>query len=100
MSFAYPSFEDPLNLRVPFFVSIIKPSQEAKSGTKSCDKNKLDDAIWIYARMLRARLASIRGAKAARERADHLRAKRDWSGVKVWEAVAAELIPTEVPTDP
>ena len=30
--------------------------------------------------------------KAAQEMADHLRAKCDWSGVKAWEAVAAELV--------
>ena len=58
----------------------------------------IDDAIQIYARMLRARLGSIRGAKAARETAYHLRARSDWAGVKVWEAVAAELVPpTKVP---
>ena len=51
----------------------------------------IDDAVRIYARMLRARLGPIRGAKAALEVADHLRAKADWSGVKAWEAVAAEL---------
>jgi len=51
----------------------------------------IEDAVRIYARMLRARLGSIRGAKAALEVADHLRAKADWSGVKPWEAVASEL---------
>ena len=51
----------------------------------------IDDAVRIYARMLRARLGSRRGAKAALETADHLRAKGDWSGVEAWEAVAAEL---------
>ena len=51
----------------------------------------IDDAVRIYARMLRARLGSTRGAQAARETADRLRAKGDWSGVKAWEAVAAEL---------
>jgi hypothetical protein len=51
----------------------------------------IEDAVRIYARMLRARLGSIRGAKAALEVADHLRAKADWSGVKACEAVAAEL---------
>jgi hypothetical protein len=59
----------------------------------------IDDAVRIYARMLRARFGSVKGAKAAQETADHLRAKQDWSGVKVWEAVAAELIPIEVPKD-
>jgi hypothetical protein len=39
----------------------------------------IDDAIRIYARMLRARLGSRRGAKAAQVMADHLRAKCDWS---------------------
>ena len=39
----------------------------------------IDDAIRIYARMLRARLGSRRGAKAAQAMADHLRAKCDWS---------------------
>jgi hypothetical protein len=53
----------------------------------------IDDAIRIYARMLRARLGSRRGAKAALETADRLRAKGDWSGVEAWEAVAAELAP-------
>jgi hypothetical protein len=51
----------------------------------------IDDAVRIYARMLRARLGSRRGAKAALEKADHLREKGDWSGVEAWEAVAAEL---------
>jgi len=56
----------------------------------------IDDAVRIYARMLRARLGPRRGAKAALEKADYLRAKRDWSGVEAWEAVAAELThPTE-----
>jgi hypothetical protein len=53
----------------------------------------VDDAVRIYARMLRARLGLVGGWKAARERADHLRAKGDWSGVKAWEAVAVELVP-------
>ena len=39
----------------------------------------IDDAIRIYASMLRARLGSRRGAKAAQAMADHLRAKCDWS---------------------
>jgi hypothetical protein len=52
----------------------------------------IDDAVRIYARMLRARLGSRRGAKVARETADHLRAKGDWSGVKTWEAVTTELL--------
>jgi hypothetical protein len=51
----------------------------------------IDDAVRIYARMLRARLGSRRGAKAALQTADHLRAKGDWPGVEAWEAVAAEL---------
>jgi hypothetical protein len=34
----------------------------------------------------------VGSAKAAQETANHLRPKADWSGVKVWEAVAAELI--------
>jgi len=59
----------------------------------------INDAIRIYARMLRARLGSIRGAKAARDTANHLRAKGDWSGVEVWEAVATELMPDKVPRD-
>ena len=53
----------------------------------------IDDAVRIYARMLRARLGSRKGAKAALEKADHLRAKGDCAGVKAWEAVAAELAP-------
>jgi len=52
----------------------------------------IDDAVRIYARMLRARLGSRRGANAAREMADLLRARGDWSGVKAWEAVATELL--------
>jgi len=62
-----------------------------------------DDAIRIYARMLHARLGSIRGAKVAQETADHLRTKGDWSGVKAWEAVATELRsspPTGLPAEP
>ena len=51
----------------------------------------IDDAVRIYARMIRARLGSRRGAKAALETAVHLRAKDDWSGVEAWDAVAAEL---------
>jgi hypothetical protein len=51
----------------------------------------IDEAIRMYARMLRARFGSVRGVKAAQETANHLRAKADWSGVQVWEAVAAEL---------
>ena len=53
----------------------------------------IDDAVRIYARMLRARLGSRRGAKAALEKADYLRARGDSAGVKAWEAVAAELTP-------
>jgi hypothetical protein len=49
------------------------------------------DAVRIYARMLRARLGSRRGAKAAPEKADQLSEKGDWSGVEAWEAVPAEL---------
>ena len=49
----------------------------------------IDDAVRIYAGMLRARFGSSSGAQAARETADRLRAKGDWSGVKAWEAVAA-----------
>ena len=55
----------------------------------------IDDAVRIYAKMLRARLGSAGGAKAAVEMADHLRAKADWSGVKAWEAVATELVPPD-----
>jgi uncharacterized protein YoaH (UPF0181 family) len=51
----------------------------------------IDDAVRIYARMLRARLGSSREAQAARETADRLRAKGDSSGVRALEAVAAEL---------
>ena len=51
----------------------------------------IDAAVRIYARMLRAWLGSIGGAQAAREAADRLRAKGDWSGVDAWEAVAAAL---------
>jgi hypothetical protein len=53
----------------------------------------IDDAVRIYARVLRARLGLIGGWKAGRDKPDHLRAKGDWSGVKAWEAVAAELAP-------
>ena len=52
----------------------------------------IDDAVQIYAKMLCARLGARRGAKAAREMADHLGAKGDWSGAKAWEAVATELL--------
>ena len=55
----------------------------------------IDDAVRIYAKMLRARLGSTRGWKAALNTADRLRAKGAWSGVKAWEAVAAELAPRE-----
>jgi hypothetical protein len=55
----------------------------------------LEDAIRIYSRMLRARLGPRRGAEAALEMADHLRAKGDRSGVEAWEAVAAELAPRD-----
>jgi hypothetical protein len=55
----------------------------------------IDDAVRIYARMLRARLGSIGGAQAAQETAERLRARGDWSGVKAWEAVAAELAPRD-----
>jgi hypothetical protein len=51
----------------------------------------INDAARIYARMLRARLGPIKGARVARETADRLRAKGDWSGVEAWEAVATEL---------
>jgi hypothetical protein len=57
----------------------------------------LDEAIQIYARMLRSRLGSAGAAKAALEKADDLRAKGDWSGVKVWEAVAANVARTAGP---
>jgi hypothetical protein len=56
----------------------------------------ISDAVRIYASMLRARLGPIRGARAARETADRLRAKGDWSGVEAWEAVAAELAPLHI----
>ena len=49
----------------------------------------IDDAV--RTRMPRAWLGSIGGAQAAREAADRLRAKGDWSGVDAWEAVAAAL---------
>jgi hypothetical protein len=51
----------------------------------------IEDAVRIYARMLRAWLGSIGGAQPAREAADRLRAKGDWSGVDAWEAAAAAL---------
>lgn len=54
----------------------------------------LDEAIRIYAKMLRTRMGSVVGARAAQETANHLRAKGDWSGVEVWEAVATELAQT------
>jgi hypothetical protein len=60
----------------------------------------INDAVRIYARMLRARLGSRGGAKAAQEIADHLRAKGDWSGVEAWEAVAAELVARRRPSPP
>jgi hypothetical protein len=46
-------------------------------------------------------MGTIKGAKVAQETANHLRAKADWSGVKAWEAVAAELAPsTKAPGEP
>jgi hypothetical protein len=51
----------------------------------------LDEAIRIYARMLRSRFGPVRGAKLARQSAHDMRARSDWQGAKVWEAVAAEL---------
>jgi hypothetical protein len=51
----------------------------------------LDDAIRIYARMLRSRFGPKRGAKLALESANRMRAKSDLHGAQVWEAVAAEL---------
>lgn len=50
-----------------------------------------DEAIVIYARMLRSLLGAAGAAKAAQDRANHLRGKGDWSGVKAWEAVAATV---------
>ena len=51
----------------------------------------LDDAITIYARMLRSRFGPVRGARLAQESAKNMVAKSDFHGAKVWEAVAAEL---------
>jgi hypothetical protein len=51
----------------------------------------LDEAIRIYARMLRSRFGPTRGAKLAQESANHMLAKSDLRGAEVWEAVAAEL---------
>jgi hypothetical protein len=51
----------------------------------------LDEAIRIYARMLRSRFGPVRGSKLARESAQDMLAKSDWHGAKVWEAVAAEI---------
>ena len=55
----------------------------------------LDDAIQIYARMLRSRFGPVRGAKLAQESAQDMLAKSDWDGAKVWEAVAAELVASD-----
>jgi hypothetical protein len=52
---------------------------------------ELDDAIRIYARMLRTRFGPVRGARLAQESATNMLAKSDLHGAKVWEAVAAEL---------
>ena len=51
----------------------------------------LDDAIRIYARMLRSRFGPVRGARLAQESARNMVTKSDFHGAKVWEAVAAEL---------
>ena len=59
----------------------------------------IDDAVRIYARMLRAASARLEAPRPALEMADHLRAKGDRSGVKAWKAVASELIPDEVRRD-
>ena len=59
----------------------------------------IDDAVRITPGCSARGLGSIRGAKAAQEMADHLRAKGDRSGVKAWKAVASELIPDEVRRD-
>jgi hypothetical protein len=55
----------------------------------------LDEAIRIYARMLRSRFGPVRGAKLAHESAQRMRDKSDWQGAKVWEAVVAELRPPD-----
>jgi hypothetical protein len=51
----------------------------------------LDEAIRIYARMLRSRFGPLKGARLAHESAKSMLAKSDFHGAKVWEAVAAEL---------
>jgi hypothetical protein len=51
----------------------------------------LDEAILIYARMLRSRFGAARGVRLAQESAKSMLARSDLHGAKVWEAVAAEL---------
>ena len=51
----------------------------------------LDDAVRVYARMLRARFGPGAAVKAAQESVKDMRARADLQGVRVWEAVALEL---------
>jgi hypothetical protein len=58
----------------------------------------IDDAIQIYGKMLRARFGTG-AAKAARETACQMQARADWSGVKVWQALAKVLAASKSPED-
>jgi hypothetical protein len=66
-------------------------SQQAYRWWSSIVWIDLDDAIRIYARMLRSRFGPARAAKLAQESAQDMLAKSDLHGAEVWKAVAAEL---------
>ena len=72
---------------------VVKPSwsQSAYCLWGSIVWINLDDAIRIYARMLRSRFGPVRGARLAQESARNMVARSDFHGAKVWEAVATEL---------
>jgi hypothetical protein len=55
----------------------------------------LDEAIRIYAKMLRVRHGPAGAAKAAHESAEGMRARADWPAAKVWQAVAAASAATQ-----
>ena len=55
----------------------------------------IDDAVRICAKMLRARLGLAQPEAGKRLSKRLITYEReDWSGVKAWEAVAAELAPS------
>ncbi len=55
---------------------------------------ELDDAIKVYAKACHAWYGD-RARQVALGRAQELRARGDWEGVKVWEQLAAELAAPE-----